>query len=162
MTQPQAQSAPSSSAQASTSYLAPVPPPPKKKQSKKSKPAAATNPNDEHDLPNFLKGGSIGLAYGDPPVPGWVSAGGGQRRVLPEFVLPFKLPTVVKKDGTGGVAIEGTRRAKAGSESGDEEAEEDENESSSEDSETDEDDESQPERRLLRAKRKESKAHQRT
>ena len=41
-----------------------------------------------------LAGGSIGLPGQDTPEPGFLSAGGGERKVLPELVLPYQLPVV--------------------------------------------------------------------
>ncbi|WFD05035.1 hypothetical protein MVES1_000360 [Malassezia vespertilionis] len=40
-----------------------------------------------------LTGGSIGVPSADAPPPGFLTAGGGARKVLPELVLPFHLPT---------------------------------------------------------------------
>ena len=40
-----------------------------------------------------LKGGNIGTPTQDPPIPGFLPAGGGGRKVMPELVLPFTLPT---------------------------------------------------------------------
>ncbi|KOS14330.1 gata transcription factor 11 [Malassezia pachydermatis] len=45
-----------------------------------------------------LTGGSIGLAGPDTPMPGFLPAGGGGRKVIPELVLPFSLPTVLASE----------------------------------------------------------------
>ncbi|WFD18159.1 hypothetical protein MCAP1_000367 [Malassezia caprae] len=39
-----------------------------------------------------LTGGSIGLPAQETPAPGFLPAGGGARKVIPELVLPFPLP----------------------------------------------------------------------
>ena len=42
-----------------------------------------------------LTGGSIGLPAQETPAPGFLPAGGGARKVIPELVLPFPLPCEV-------------------------------------------------------------------
>ncbi|WFD29474.1 aspartyl aminopeptidase [Malassezia sp. CBS 17886] len=44
-----------------------------------------------------LAGGSIGVPGADTPAPGYLTAGGGGRKVLPELVLPFPLPSDTAK-----------------------------------------------------------------
>ena len=39
-----------------------------------------------------LTGGIMGLPSQDQPPPGFLTAGGGGRKVIPELVLPFQLP----------------------------------------------------------------------
>lgn len=43
---------------------------------------------------NALAGGTMGLPGQDAPAPGFLPAGGGGRKVIPELVLPFPLPAV--------------------------------------------------------------------
>jgi len=51
-----------------------------------------------------LTGGSIGLPAQETPAPGYLPAGGGARKVIPELVLPFPLPC--EEDVTGEADIE--------------------------------------------------------
>ena len=46
-----------------------------------------------------LTGGSIGLPAQETPAPGFLPAGGGARKVIPELVLPFPLPCEVDVAG---------------------------------------------------------------
>lgn len=64
--------------------------PKKSTAAKRKKSAAADGAAQSNSL---LYGGHIGTTSTHPPPPGWRGAGGGQRRTLPENILPFKLPT---------------------------------------------------------------------
>ena len=53
-----------------------------------------------------LAGGNIGLPSQDTPAPGFQTAGGGARKVLPELVLPYALPAVPPDAQTEGEPLE--------------------------------------------------------
>lgn len=67
------------------------PPPAAAAARKPSKPSSHANRAKNVAL-SALTGGSIGLPPQEVPAPGFLPAGGGNRKVIPELVLPFPLP----------------------------------------------------------------------
>ena len=43
-----------------------------------------------------INAGLIGTASSDIPPPGWLPAGGGARKLLPETAMPFNLPSITR------------------------------------------------------------------
>lgn len=67
-------------------------PPAENTAPRKPKPSSHANRSKNVAL-SALTGGVIGLPSQDTPPPGFLTAGGGGRKVIPELVLPFPLPT---------------------------------------------------------------------